>query len=68
MSAGVDLGALSQEYGIDLVGEYAERFRCLASRGLVEVIDSDPASHIGPRVRLAPDAFLLANRVFVECV
>jgi len=68
MSAGVDLGALSQEYGIDLAGEYAERFRCLASRGLVEVIDSDPASHIGPRVRLAPDAFLLANRVFVECV
>ncbi len=71
---GVDLGALSQEYGVDLVGEYSERFRRLARRGLVEV--SDPAlgsgsgagPALGPHVRLAPNAFLVANQVFVECV
>jgi oxygen-independent coproporphyrinogen-3 oxidase len=66
MSVGVDLGVLSQEYGVDLVGEYAERFQRLALRGLVEVVDSAPDR--GPRIRLAPGAFLLANRVFVECV
>ncbi|HON41781.1 MAG TPA: radical SAM family heme chaperone HemW [Bacillota bacterium] len=72
MSVGVDLGALSQEYGVDLVSEYAARFQRLASRGLVEIINSSldrgTGSHLGPRIRLAPDAFLLANRVFVECV
>ncbi len=67
-SVGIDLGALSQEYGVDLAGEYAERFRRLASCGLVEIVDSSLSSHLGPRVRLAPDAFLLANRVFIECV
>ena len=82
MSVGVDLGVLSEEYGVDLTGEYAERFRRLALRGLVEIVDSGPdrgpgsashprsvpASYLGPRIRLAPGAFLLANRVFIECV
>ncbi len=66
MSVGVDLGALSQEYGVDFVGEYAERFRRLASEGLVEIVDSAPDR--GPCIRLAPAAFPLANRVFIECV
>ncbi len=66
MSAGIDLGALSQEYGGDLAGEYGERFRQLAGCGLVEVVNSGP--YRGPRIRLTPGAFLLANRVFVECV
>ena len=82
MSVGVDLGALSQEYGVDLTGEFAEHFQRLASRGLVEIVDSGPdqgpgsapdscsgpASCSGPRIRVAPGAFLLANKVFVECV
>ncbi len=61
-SVGIDLSELSQEYGVDLSGEYTERFRRLASQGLVEIVDS------GPRIRLAPGAFLLANSVFIECV
>jgi len=82
VSVGVDLGALSQEYRVDLVGEYVERFRRLALCGLVEVVDSGPdrgpgadadshsvpAPCLGPRIHLAPGAFLLANKVFIECV
>ncbi len=74
MSDGVDLDALSHEYGVDLVGQYTERFHRLAERGLVEVSGrascsrTHPGPALGLRVRLAPHAFLVANQVFMECV